>query len=165
MFSGGGRGRVGDMKIATFLERNDVTVAVPAGSKKEVLSALVDLIISNHPKLERGALLQILLKREELRSTAIEQGVAFPHGRVPGLDHLLACFGRCRQGVDFDSFDGEPTFFFFVLLIPEQAQGDHLKALARLNRLFQDREFRRRLMEAKDADSVFAAIMNEDERC
>ncbi len=153
------------MKIATFLERNDVTVAVPAGGKREVLSALVDLMVSNHMELERGALLQILLKREELRSTAIEQGVAFPHGRVPGLDRLLACFGRCRQGVDFDSFDGEPTFFFFVLLIPEQAQGDHLKALARLNRLFQDRDFRRRLIEAKDADAVFTAVMNEDERC
>jgi PTS system nitrogen regulatory IIA component len=152
------------MKIATFLERNDVTVAVPVGSKREVLSALVDLVVSNHSKLERTSLLQILLKREELRSTAIEQGVAFPHGRVPGLDRLQACFGRCRQGVDFDSFDGEPTFFFFVLLIPEQAQGDHLKALARLNRLFQDKMFRRCLMEAKDADSIFAAIMTEDER-
>ena len=60
------------MKIATFLERNDVTVAVPLGGKKEVLSALVDLIVSNHSKLERDQLLQILLKREELRSTAIE---------------------------------------------------------------------------------------------
>jgi PTS system nitrogen regulatory IIA component len=115
--------------------------------------------------LDRGSLLQILSKREELRSTAIEQGVAFPHGRVPDLDHLLACFGRCRQGVEFDSFDGEPTHFFFVLLIPEQAQGDHLKALARLNRLFQDKAFRQRLMEARDADSIFAAIMVEDDRC
>ena len=142
------------MKIATFLERNDVTVAVPLGGKKEVLSALV----------ERGSLLQILLKREELRSTAIEQGVAFPHGRVPGLERLLACFGRCRKGLDFDSFDGEPTYFFFVLLIPEQAQGDHLKALARLNRLFQDKAFRQSLMDAQDADAIFAAIMAEDKR-
>lgn len=161
---GRGEGELPDMKIATFLERNDVTVAVPVGGKKEVLSALVDLIISNHSRLDREQLLQILLKREELRSTAIEQGVAFPHGRVPGLEHLLACFGRCRKGLDFDSFDGEPTFFFFVLLIPEQAQGDHLKALARLNRLFQDRTFRQTLMNAQDADAIFAAIMAEDER-
>jgi len=152
------------MKIATFLDRNDVTVAVPIGGKKEVLSALVDLIVSNHSELEREQLLQILLKREELRSTAIEQGVAFPHGRVPGLESLLACFGRCRKGLDFDSFDGEPTYFFFVLLIPEQAQGDHLKALARLNRLFQDKAFRQTLKDSPDAGSIFAAIMAEDER-
>jgi PTS system nitrogen regulatory IIA component len=153
------------MKIGTFLNRNDVTVAVPVGTKKEVLSALVDLMVSNHPELKRDLLLQILLKREELRSTGIEQGVAFPHGRVPELEHLLACFGRCRQGVDFDSFDGKPTFFFFVLLIPEHAQGSHLKALARLNRLFQDQNFRQCLMTAGDADTVFEAIMEEDDRC
>ncbi len=153
------------MKIGNFLSRNDVTVAVPVGSKKEVLSALVDLVVSSHPELERDLLLQILLKREELRSTGIEQGVAFPHGRVPDLEQLLACFGRCRHGVDFDSFDGKPTFFFFVLLIPEHAQGSHLKALARLNRLFQDQSFRRSLIEAEDADGVFEAIMEEDNRC
>jgi nitrogen PTS system EIIA component len=153
------------MKIATFLDQCDVTVAIPTGSKKEVLSALVDLIHSNHAELDREQLLQILLKREELRSTGIEEGVAFPHGRVPGLVQLLACFGRCREGVDFDSFDGKPTHFFFVLLIPELAQGTHLKALARLNRLFQDEEFRLRVMEAASAADVFNAIIEEDNRC
>ncbi len=153
------------MKISSFLDRNDVTVAIPVGTKEEVLSALVDLLISNHAELDRSVLLQILRKREELRSTGIEEGVAFPHGRVPGLDSLLACFGRCRQGVDFDSFDGKPTCFFFVLLIPEHAQGSHLKALARLNRLFQDRSFRQRLMDAKDAEYMFGVVMEEDERC
>lgn len=153
------------MKIADFLDRRDVTVAVPAGSKQDVLAALVDLLVSNHPDLEREQLLRILLKREELRSTGIEQGVAFPHGRVPSLENLLACFGRCKHGVDFDSFDGEPTYFFFVLLIPEHAQGSHLKALARLNRLFQDKQFRRGLLEAQDAEKLFDIIMEEDARC
>ena len=153
------------MRIADFLSRKDVTVAVPAGSKQDVLGALVDLLVSNHAELDREVLLQILMKREELRSTGIEQGVAFPHGRVPVLDELLACFGRCRQGLDFDSFDGKPTYFFFVLLIPEQAQGSHLKALARLNRLFQNQDFRSRLMEARDAEDVFGVIMEEDSRC
>ncbi len=152
------------MKIANFLDHRDVTVAVPAGSKKEVLSALVDLLISNHQEFDRDQLLNILIKREELRSTGIEQGVAFPHGRVPGMENLLACFGRCKQGLDFDSFDGLPTHFFFVLLIPEQAQGTHLKALARLNRLFQDESFRERVMSAEDAKAVFGAIIEEDDR-
>ncbi len=153
------------MKISTFLGQADVTVAVPAGTKKAVLISLVDLLVSNHPELDREQLLQVLLKREELRSTGIEEGVAFPHGRVAGLDTLVACFGRCRQGVDFDSFDGKPTYFFFVLLIPEQAQGSHLKALARLNRLFQDVSFRERILAADNADSVFSAIIEEDSRC
>ncbi len=153
------------MRIANFLHRDDVTVALPSGSKGEVLDYLVKLVVKNHPELKHESVLQTLLKREDLRSTGIEQGVAFPHGRIPCLDHLLACFGRCDQGVDFDSFDGKPTFFFFVLLIPENAQGTHLKALARLNRLFQVSSFRDRLMEARDAESLYEVLMREDEQC
>ena len=153
------------MKIASFLDRNDVTIALPHGSKKEVLSLLVDLLASNHDDLDRQTLLNILLKREELRSTGIEEGVAFPHGRVPNLKKLISCFGRSRQGVTFDSFDGKPTYFFFVLLIPEDAQGSHLKALARLNRLFQDHEFRQRLYGAETAASIFEAIIEKDNGC
>lgn len=150
------------MKIATFLDRNDVTATVPAGDKQEVLATLVDLLVSNRDDLDRDVLLSVLLKREELRSTGIEEGVAFPHGRVPGIASLLSCFGRCREGVDFDSFDGKPTHFFFVLLIPEEAEGSHLRALARLNRLFQDAEFRDRLLAAADAGALYDVIIQQD---
>jgi len=153
------------MKIDSFLDRNDVTATVPVGDKSEVVGALVDLLVSNHPELDRDVLCEILLKREELRSTGIEEGVAFPHGRVPGLESLLSCFGRCRKGVDFDSFDGKSTHFFFVLLIPEQAQGNHLKALARLNRLFQDAEFRQRLLRAENANGLYDVIVEQDAKC
>jgi PTS system nitrogen regulatory IIA component len=153
------------MRIASILARDDVTAAVPAGSKREVLAALVDLIHSNHPELGRDALLQVLQKREELRSTGIEEGVAFPHGRVPGLPGMLAAFGRCKQGADFESFDGKPTHFFVVLLIPETAEGSHLKALARLNRIFQDGAFRQRMQAAADAGALYDLILQQDERC
>ncbi len=151
------------MRIASFLDRNDVAATIPVAQKQEILTALVDLLVSNHEELDSDVLLQVLLKREDLRSTGIEEGVAFPHGRVPGLKEMTSCFGRCTQGVDFDSFDGKPTHFFFVLLIPEQAEGIHLKALARLNRLFQDADFRTRLQEARDAGAIFDAIMEQDE--
>ncbi len=152
------------VRIASFLEKRDVTCAVPVGSKQEVLATLVDLLVTNHPEFDHEVLLQVLLKREELRSTGIEHGVAFPHGRIPGLTRLIACFGRCRPGVDFDAFDGKPTHFFFVLLIPESAESAHLKALARLNRVFQDDDFRRRLLYAKDSDQVFSTILEQDSK-
>jgi PTS system nitrogen regulatory IIA component len=152
------------LRIASFLEERDVTCDVPVGNKREVLAALVDVLVTNHLEFKREVLLQVLLKREELRSTGIEHGVAFPHGRIPGLTRILACFGRCRPGVDFDAFDGKPTHFFFVLLIPESAESDHLKALARLNRVFQDDDFRRRLLYAKDTDAVFSTIMERDNK-
>lgn len=152
------------MKIASFLDRADVTTGVPVASKQEVLSTLVDLMSQNHTELDGRVLLEVLMKREELRSTGIEKGVAFPHGRIPGLTKLRACFGRCKQGVDFDSFDGAPTHFFFTLLIPEEDDGVHLRALARLNRLFQDRDFRERLLRASNADAVFEVILEQDRR-
>ena len=148
--------------ISSFLSLDDVTVAIPVGTKEEVLAALVDLLTSNHQELDRELVLKTLLKRETLRSTAIEQGVAFPHGRIPGLNQLRACFGRCLKGVDFASFDGKPTHFFFVLLIPEDAQGEHLKALARLNRLFMNKELRNGLLGAVDAAAVFRMIIEKD---
>jgi PTS system nitrogen regulatory IIA component len=153
------------MKIASFLRREDVSTQVPQGDKRAVLACLVDLLKSNHDELDRDVLLHELLKREELRSTGIEEGVAFPHGRIPGIDKLIACFGRCQEGVDFDAFDGEPTHFFFVLLIPEEAEGSHLKALARLNRVFQDREFRGCLQAAEDAGAIFDIIVTQDNKC
>jgi nitrogen PTS system EIIA component len=157
------RGRLDAMKIASFLERQDVIDPLPAGEKREILSHLVRVLAENHRELNHDELLDVLMCREALRSTGIEKGVAFPHGRVPGLGGMMACFGRCREGVDFDAFDGLPTFFFFVLLIPERAEGTHLKALALLNRAFQDAGFRRRLMSARDSEELYRHILEQDE--
>jgi len=154
-----------EMRIVSFLERCDVIGFLPVGSKREVLACLVELLVKNHPELDGCILQDILMKREDLRSTGIEQGVAFPHGRVPGLTRLIACFARSREGVDFNSFDGQPTHFFFLLLIPENAQGAHLKALARLNRLFHDSALCQQLLEAGDEEGLFGRIVEEDLRC
>jgi len=150
------------MRIASFLDRRDVTAALPLADKRTVLAALTDLVAGHHPELNAGTLLDVLMKREALRSTGIEQGVAFPHGRVPGLKGLRAGFGRSREGVNFDAFDGRPTHFFFMLLIPEGGEGEHLRALARLNRLFQDEDFRQRLLNVDDADTLYQVLTEQD---
>ena len=80
-----------------------------------------------------------------LQSTGIGEGVAIPHGKLPGLQRLLASFARSRAGVDFESIDGQPTHLFFLLVVPEHSGGQHLKALARISRFFRDAGFRKRL--------------------
>lgn len=150
------------MHIASFFAPQDILPDLPPGTKEEVLRRLSAQLARNHPGLDEAALYDILLKREQLRSTGMEEGVAFPHGRIPGLDRLVAFFARCRAGVDFNSFDGKATHFFFVLLIPEEAQGAHLKALARLNGLLQKPPIRQRLLEAKDREEIFRVITEED---
>ena len=92
----------------------------------------------------------------------IGEGVAIPHGKIAGLDRLVATFARSRSGVDFESIDGQPTQLFFLLVVPEQSGGQHLKALARISRFFRDASFRGKLLEAADLDAIFRAIEEED---
>jgi PTS system nitrogen regulatory IIA component len=104
----------------------------------------------------------VLVDREALASTAIGEGVAIPHGKLPAVTEIVACLGRVPAGVDFDAMDKQPTYLFFVLVAPESSTGAHLKALARISRVFKDASFRRRLLDAPDADAMYAVIAEED---
>ena len=90
--------------------------------------------------------------------------IAIPHGKLPGVERVLGVFARSPQGIDFASLDGEPTHLFFVLVAPENAAADHLKALARISRLLKDGSFRRRLMEGQTSRELFKIIAEEDEK-
>jgi len=122
------------------------------------------VLTNEHREIDRGRLIQALEDRERLNSTALGDGVAIPHGKLPGLKRVLAAFGRSRPGVDFQSLDGKPTHLFFLLVAPEDSAGAHLKALARISRLLKDDGFRARLMEAGDARDLFETIRAEDDR-
>jgi PTS system nitrogen regulatory IIA component len=88
--------------------------------------------------------------------------VAIPHGKLPGLGRLVATFARSREGIDFESIDGQPTHHFFLLVVPEHSGGQYLKALARISRFFRDAAFRKALEEAESREDVFRAIEEED---
>ena len=92
----------------------------------------------------------------------IGEGVAIPHGKLIGLDRLVASFARSPEGVDFDSIDGQPTHHFFLLVVPEHSGGQYLKALARISRFFRDPVFRQRLSEVETLEDVIGAIEEED---
>jgi PTS system nitrogen regulatory IIA component len=113
-------------------------------------------------KVDGQKLLETLLEREKLGSTGIGEGVAIPHGKVPGLPGLIAGFGRAPGGVDFRAIDGKPTFLFFTLFAPENSAGAHLKALARISRIFKNPTFREAILTAPDADQIFRLIEAED---
>jgi PTS system nitrogen regulatory IIA component len=106
----------------------------------------------------------VLSEREKLNTTGIGEGVAIPHGKLAGLPRLYASFGVCREGVDFASIDGKPTYLFFALVAPENSAGIHLKALARISRLFRNREFREAILQAPDAGHIYSLISEEDAR-
>ncbi len=152
------------MKIVDLIKRDMVVPALVATEKRDILEELAHYMSGRHPRIDRATLARVLIEREQLASTAIGEGVAIPHGKLAsvGVGAIAACLGRAPTGVDFDSMDGQPTYLFFVLVAPESSTGAHLKALARISRVFKDPEFRKRLLEAADADTMYSVIAEED---
>jgi PTS system nitrogen regulatory IIA component len=153
------------MKIVDFVGPELIVPQLSAHEKSAVIRELADHLaahVKGTQKIDREVLGKVLLERERLASTAIGEGVAIPHGKLDAVGKLVAVVGRAPEGVDFDSMDGRPTHLFFVLVAPENSTGVHLKALARISRLFKDPEFRTRLMQAKDAQEIFRVIADED---
>ncbi len=150
------------MKILDILLRDAVIVDLHATSKRAALEELCDALAQAEPSVDRDKLVQVLAERERLQSTGIGEGVAIPHGKVPGLGRLVAAFAKSRAGVDFDSVDGQRTHLFFLLVMPEQGAGQHLKALARISRSVRDPAFRSAVTEASTREDVLRAIERED---
>ena len=150
------------MKIMDILVRDAVILDLGVRSKREVLGEMANALAKCEPQIEADRLLEVLLEREALQSTGIGEGVAIPHGKLVGLDRLVATFARSSEGIDFESIDGQPTHHFFLLVVPEHSGGQYLKALARISRFFRDAAFRQQLSEGESLEDVVRAIEEED---
>ncbi len=102
----------------------------------------------------------VLIERERLGSTGIGMGIGIPHGRLPGLDRLCGIFARLDRPVPFDAIDDQPVDLIFLLLAPESAGADHLKALARVSRLLRDRTVCEKLRGTDNADALYALLID-----
>ncbi|MEE8300044.1 MAG: PTS sugar transporter subunit IIA [Desulfatiglandales bacterium] len=151
------------MKLSEIFKPQAVILDLKAHDKKGVLEELSQVITEQEKSLNKGTLLQVLLERERLGSTAIGDGVALPHGKLRELDKLLISFGRSIDGLDFDSIDEQPAYLFFLLLAPENSAGMHLKFLAKMSRMLKDGNFRQRLMGAKTREEIYKIIIDRDE--
>ncbi|MDD4899976.1 MAG: PTS sugar transporter subunit IIA [Candidatus Omnitrophica bacterium] len=154
------------MKIMDFLSKEAIVPDIKASKKDEVIKELVDVLINSGEvdKRHRNKIIEALLARESLGSTAIGQGVAIPHAKSDSATKLVAAFGLSKKGVDFDSLDGEPAYIFFLLLAPQDSAGPHLKALARISRLLKDKYFRDSLRSSEDSKAIVKIISQEDDK-
>lgn len=149
------------MKIVEFL-RADAVVANLSGETGPAVLAELCRPLATAQRMDAQRLVETLLEREKLGSTGIGEGVAIPHGKVPGLPGLTASFGRSLRGIDFRAIDGRPTHLFFTLFAPENSAGAHLKALARISRIFKNLAFRDAILKAASAEEVYRLIEAED---
>jgi PTS system nitrogen regulatory IIA component len=150
------------MKVMDILARDAVILDLAVETKREVLAEMANALAKVEPQIDADRLLEVLLEREALQSTGIGEGVAIPHGKMVGLDRLVASFARSHEGVDFEAIDGQLTHHFFLLVVPEHSGGQYLKALARISRFFRDPTFRQRLSEVESLEDLIHAIEEED---
>jgi PTS system nitrogen regulatory IIA component len=113
---------------------------------------------SKKQALQEKAVFEVLLERERLGSTGVGYGVAIPHGKLPGLKRLYGFFARLASPIDFEAVDDQPVDLVFLLLAPETAGADHLKALARISRLLRDRETCEKLRGSDSGDAIYALL-------
>ena len=154
------------MKLTDLLTIDSLSVDVKSQSKPEVICELVDLLIesSSVDKKYKKKITEVLMAREALGSTAIGQGIAIPHGKTECTKELVGCLGISKQGIDFESLDGEPAYIFFLLLAPVDSAGPHLKALARISRLLKDKFVRDSFKSVNDKKTLLEIVRREDER-
>jgi len=145
------------MEICDIITADRVLPSLRATSKKQALQELARRAMEMTGVHER-AVFDILLERERLGTTGVGRGIAIPHGKLPDLDKLYGLFARLERPIDFDSIDERPVDLIFLLLAPESAGADHLKALARVSRLLRDSEVCEKLRHCDDAEALYALL-------
>jgi PTS system nitrogen regulatory IIA component len=145
------------MEIADLLSPDAVLAHVKATTKKQVLQEMAHKA-AMLTQLPERRIFETLTEREKLGSTGMGQGLAIPHGRVAGVEKMTGLFAQLDHPVDFDSMDDQPVDLVFLLLAPEGAGADHLKALARVSRLLRNQAMCEKLRAAPQAATLFALL-------
>ena len=150
------------MEISDLLAPEGVSADLKATSKKQALQDLARRA-SEVSDLPERAIFDVLMERERLGTTGVGNGIAIPHGKLPNLDRLHGFFARLNQPIDFQAIDERPVDLIFVLLAPETAGADHLKALARISRLLRDQAVCEKLRGTDGAEALYAILIESEE--
>lgn len=145
------------MTLTDLVAPSAIVPALKVNNKKQVLQELSARAAELTGQSER-AIFEILLQREKLGSTAVGNGVAIPHGKLSKLGRLFGLFARLERPIDFEALDGQPVDLVFLLLAPEGAGADHLKALARIARLLRDQDVAKKLRASRDAQAIYSVL-------
>lgn len=150
------------MLLSELLTPDRVRVPLRGAAKDDLLRELVGVLHQSGAVADAGSVLDGVWKREQVLSTGVGSGVAIPHCKCNGVQALVMAAGVTRQPVDYDALDGQPVSLFFLLVGPEDAPGQHVKALSRISRMVRRDDFRARLAAAATADE-FVAVLAEAE--
>ena len=150
------------MRLTEILKAENIKIPLIAVKKNDAIAELVNLLADNKSITDPQKVLASVLERESTRTTGIGNGLAIPHGKCNGTDHLVMAIGRPATPIDFQSIDGRPVNLIWLLTSPPDKTGPHIHALARISRLMTIDKFRHALLGAKDAKEAFDIIVAQE---
>lgn len=146
------------MKLIDYLTAENIKIGLEGDNKKAIINELLDIAASVSPGLNRERALQGILKRESIGSTGIGGGVAIPHAGIENCSRILPIIALSREGLDFNSLDGEPVRIFFLILYPDQQIKMQLKFLARVSRLLRNCSLRESLLKCSTSEEAMDVL-------
>ena len=152
------------MKISEILTKENIIKDLKSFDKESVLEELSNFLKDRGEIPNKDNLLLSLLEREKLGSTGIGENVAIPHAKIRDIDKIITVFARSQIGVEFESLDQKPVNFIYLILAPENSTGQHLKALARISRLFKNPSLRESVLRANEIDQIYSILVDEDSK-
>ncbi|WP_198147361.1 PTS IIA-like nitrogen regulatory protein PtsN [Gilvimarinus polysaccharolyticus] len=150
------------MQIAQILSPERTLSLIEGVSKKRALEILANTIADSSPGLSADEIFRRLVAREKLGSTGIGHGIAIPHSRLPGCETTIATLITLKEPIDFDAIDGEPVDVIFAILVPDQANDEHLHTLAALASALNESTYRQTLRDADTSQALYAAAIAHD---
>jgi nitrogen PTS system EIIA component len=145
------------MDLSDLIAPHGVIPSLKASNKKQALQELAAKA-AKITGIDAHEIFNTLLQRERLGSTGVGNGIAIPHGKINALGHIVGLFARLEEPIDFEAIDEEPVDLVFLLLAPENAGADHLKALARISRLMREPTAVEKLRASRDKDALYAVL-------
>lgn len=143
------------MELSECLSVGRIEIGLNVTSKKRLLERIAGILLKDNDNANRDTVFQILTERERLGSTGIGHSVALPHGRLNGLEKAMGAVATLAKPLDFDSIDGEPVQVVFALLVPVEANEQHLQLLAHLANMFSSPELRRNVISAQSPEEIY----------
>ena len=152
------------MKLSEILKENFIIADLGSRDKQGVLTELANFLEEKEAIKSKDTLFASLMERESLGSTGIGENVAIPHAKSEETENIITLFGRSLKGIDFDSLDQKPVHFVCLLIAPSNSTGLHLKALARISRLFKSQSLREEILMAESVDKIYSLLVEEDSK-
>ncbi|MEM0910395.1 MAG: PTS IIA-like nitrogen regulatory protein PtsN [Pseudomonadota bacterium] len=146
------------MIITDIISLDRTQCAVECHSKKRILEVISEIAVKQNPELDQAEVLNALVNREKMGSTGIGNGIAIPHGRINGIENIIAVILTSEHGIDFDAIDNQQVDVFFALLVPNDAGNSHLESLSAIARKLSNKDIVKAIRNAENKNQIVAAL-------